>query len=91
MEFSVQNVGNLGSNPSDPTFLSKFRATLKQVFVNFFVWRYGNMSKGKSARAQTMKRKKRKRHDEYSEAYPELSDDELDLLQTQEIDADDKG
>jgi hypothetical protein len=38
-----------------------------------------------------MRRKKRKRHDEYSEAYPELGDEELDLLETQEIDDDDEG
>jgi hypothetical protein len=46
--------------------------------------------KDKSARPQTTRRKKRKRHDEYSEAYPELNDEELDVLQTQEIDADDE-
>jgi hypothetical protein len=49
------------------------------------------VGKGKSARPQTTRRKKRKRHDEYSEAYPSLDDEELDLLETQEIDADDEG
>jgi hypothetical protein len=49
------------------------------------------MSEGKSGQARTTRRKKRKRNDEYSEAYPELSDEELDLLETQEIDDDDEG
>jgi hypothetical protein len=49
------------------------------------------MSKDKKhVQTEATRRKKRKRHDEYSEAYPELSDEELDLLETQEIDADDE-